>query len=133
MDLRKLEKAVTLLESQGMIVIEADQQPLYEARKNLGTQFVSIISKYYRQIARGVSNCGRTEEQLQVTVKGVCGNSTDGNGNKTLLYDTWTLYGDKNTQNTDNFVIVYQGPRGETKQFNDMAGMESYIRSLRRE
>lgn len=32
-----------------------------------------------------------------------------------------------------NFVIVYQGPRGETKQFNDMAGMESYIRSLRRE
>ena len=133
MDLRKLEKAITLLESQGMIIIEADQEPLYEARKKLGTQFVSIISKYYRQIARGVSNCGRTEEQLQVTVKGVCGNSTYGNDNKTLLYDTWTLYGDKNTQNTDSFVIVYQGPRGETKQFNDMAGMESYIRSLRRE
>lgn len=131
MDLRKLEKAVTLLESQGMIVIEADQQGLYEARKNLGSQFVSTVSKYYRQISRGASNCGRVEEQLQVTVKGVCGDVSDGNGGKTFLYDTWTLYGDKNTQNTQNFVIVYKGPRGESKQFNDMSGMESYLRTLR--
>ena len=111
MDLRKLEKAVTLLESQGMIVIEADQQGLYDARKNLGSQFVNIVRKYYKQIVPSGSNCGRTEEQLQVTVKGVCGSSTDGNGANSFIYDTWTLYGDKNTQNTSNFVIVYKGPR----------------------
>lgn len=123
-----LYKARKVLESEGLYLVEASEQDLINARKQLAQQFVAIIGKYYSTTGNSSSNCGRIEERLVVKISGKCGSTQNPDGSKSVLWDHYALYGDQNPSNTSSYVITGKLKGKKDVQFKSFQELEAAIK-----
>lgn len=123
-----LYKARKLLESEGLYLVEASEQDLINARKQLAKQFADIIEKYYSTTGNYKGNSGRPEERLVVKLSGKCGSTQNPDGSKSILWDHYALYGDQNPGNTSSYVITGKLKGKNDVQFKSFQELEAAIK-----
>lgn len=133
-----LYKARKLLESEGLYLVEdtskvfgelndEQEQKIINARKAAVKPFFDALAQFYRTANRS-ANTGYIDERLQAEFKGRYGQSEDGNGTNSTLWDVYKFWGDKDPKKIAATSVITAKLRNKEIQFENIQEMVNYIK-----